>query len=557
MTGRRRIIPHPRRAMTATLCTAVGVSLLASCGSIPGTTAAAQENSITVMTWAPEDTSATNMPGMPAMARAFARWVNDTGGIHGRKLRVLTCNEHNDSVQAATCARRAAAEKAVAVVGSYSQHGSSFMAPLEIKGIPYIGGYGLSEEEFSSPYSYPVNGGQAALFAGNGRQLASICEQVALVRPDTIAGDELPDLLNAGLTAGGGRPATDVRAPEDASDYTAQAREALKGVGARTGAGTGTGADGVGASTPDPAATGADGSPAPTTGTDATPAASTGSPGTDTAGTSGSTAGDYGTTASPTAGTDPSTGPADTAATTGTSGAGTSGAESGGTGTSAGTTGTGGGATSATSAEVASSTGAARRGGKSGSCVTAVLGMRTSTFFDSFRRVHEKEPKVRIASVLGSVRQALVDSTGGADSALEGAYATGWYPAADDPRWRPMNEVISKYAFNDNAIDPADPGTQTTWIAYTALRSVLLSLKPGDISATTVRRALDNGYSVNTGGLTPTLRWADGDMLAVSSYSRITNADVTYQEVRDGRLVATRQGFVDVTDTLQRLSGDN
>lgn len=35
------------------------------------------------MTWAPEDTKATNMPGMPAMAQAYARWVNSRGGIRG------------------------------------------------------------------------------------------------------------------------------------------------------------------------------------------------------------------------------------------------------------------------------------------------------------------------------------------------------------------------------------------------------------------------------------------------------------------------------------------
>ncbi len=424
-------------------CAAAGTLLISGCGVLSGSSNGARDEPITIMTWAPDDTNATNMPGMPAMAQAYARWVNDKGGIHGRKLRVLTCNERNDSIAAAQCARRAADEKAVAVVGSYSQHGRSFMSPLEAAGIPYIGGYGLSEEEFSSPFSYPVNGGQAALLAGNGRQLASVCGAVSLVRPDTIAGDELPELLDAGLAEGNRSPAADIRAPEDASDYTRQAQQALSGAGSgegsTSGAGTGTGVS--------------DGTVAHTTG---------GGPG----------------------------------------------------------------------------------------CVTAALGKRTNTFFDSFRRVQEDDSRVRIASILGSVRQSLVDSTGGRDSALEGTYATGWYPVAEDPRWQPMQKIVHDYAFDDNRIDIADPGVQTTWIAYTVLRSVLTSLDPGEISAHAVRTTLDHGHATDTGGLTPKLRWRFQDLLPIRDYRRIVNANVTYQVVKDGKLVTVHQGFVDVGQTL-------
>ena len=180
-------------------------SLIAGCGVVPGTTGGAEDGPIKVMTWAPQDTKATNKPGMPAFAQAYARWINAKGGINGRKLTVLTCNDRNDSVAAAKCARRAVKENVVAVVGSYSQYGDSFFPPLEGAGIPYIGGYGVTNDEFTSPLSYPVNGGQPTLLAGLGKALAPSCGPVALVRPDTIAGDELPDLLDSGLTAGGHR----------------------------------------------------------------------------------------------------------------------------------------------------------------------------------------------------------------------------------------------------------------------------------------------------------------------------------------------------------------
>ncbi|GGS04894.1 lipoprotein [Streptomyces aureoverticillatus] len=404
------------------------------CGVIPGTTGGSEDDPVKVMTWAPEHTKATNKPGMPAMAEAYARWINANGGLDGHKLEVITCNERNDPVGAGNCAREAVKQGVAAVVGSYSQHGRAFMAPLESAGIPYIGGYGLTDEEFSSPLSYPVNGGQPALIAGNGRQLAGVCDRVSLVRPDTIAGDDLSKLLDSGLAQGHNAASADIRAPEDATDYTPQAEEALDR------------------------------------------------------------------------------------------------ASDGGSGRRAG--------------------GATAAGGKEG-CVAAALGARTDTFFDSFRRTEDTYPDVRTASVLGSVDQSLIDRTGGAEGVYEGAYVTGWYPDGSDKRWDKMREVIREQAFGDNRVDAADAGVQTTWIAYTVLRQAVESLNGDEVTPRALRRTLDQGLRVDTGGLTPMLSWRFEDMLAAGDYPRLVNADVTFQVVRDGRLVLARKAFVNVAKTLE------
>ncbi|MEU9170706.1 ABC transporter substrate-binding protein [Streptomyces sp. NPDC048420] len=245
MTGRRRIrstfLPRhhrPVRALRAAGALLACASLAAGCGVVPGTTGGSGDTPIKVMTWAPSDTNATNKPGMPAFAQAYARWINSKGGINGRKLTVLTCNDHNDGVAAAKCARRAVKENVVAVVGSYSQYGDSFFPPLENAGIPYIGGYGVTNAEFTSPLSYPVNGGQPTLLAGLGKELAAVCGNVTLVRPDTIAGDELPVLLDSGLTTGGHRAASDVRAADDATEYSAESTKVLDGSASATSAST-------------------------------------------------------------------------------------------------------------------------------------------------------------------------------------------------------------------------------------------------------------------------------------------------------------------------------
>ncbi|MFB7339247.1 ABC transporter substrate-binding protein [Streptomyces hydrogenans] len=423
MTGRRL-----STLLASVTAAAAGASLLTGCGVLPGATGGSREP-VTVMTWAPDQTRATNMPGMPAMAQAYARWVNAQGGIDGHELRVLTCNEQNTPTGAAACARRAVRENAVAVVGSYSQNGRAFMAPLEAAGIPYIGGYGVTEDEFTSPLSYPVNGGLASLIAGHGMQLAESCRKVSLVRPDTLAGDRLPKLLDAGLKNSSKRGAVDIRAVEDATEYTAQAAKARDKAGTESG------------------------------------------------------------------------------------------------------------------------------------CVAAVLGERTQTFFDSFRRLPrstggaqadggEEKDSVRISSVLGSVGQPVIDRTGGARSPFEGAFVTGWYPEADDKSWEPMRKVIREHAFADNRVDPNDAGVQTTWIAYTVLKEVIESLDTDTITGSRISEALDQGARVDTGGLTPPLRWMYEDLLGAPDFPRIVNHAVTFQVVRKGRLVAQRPGFVDVGPTV-------
>ncbi|WP_181807937.1 ABC transporter substrate-binding protein [Streptomyces shenzhenensis] len=433
MTGRRPIssttvssvLPTTHRrgraaALSAAAMTACA-SLAAGCGVVPGMSTST-DDTIKVMTWAPQETSATNKPGMPAMASAYVKWINSQGGVNGRKLTLVTCNDHNSSVGAATCAQRAVDENVVAVVGSYSQFGDSYFAPLEGAAIPYIGGYGASNEEFTSPVSYPVNGGSLTLLAGLGEALAGSCGPVTLVRPDSIAGDQLPQLLDSGLTAGGHAKAVDQLAAEDLSEYDQQSQKALE------------------------SAT----SDAPKTG-----------------------------------------------------------------------------------------------------CVVPELGDRTATFMDNFQRARKGYPAVRTAAEVGSVDQTVINSTGGASGPYEGSYITGWYPAASDSRWDEMKKVISKEAFGDNRIDPADAGVQTTWIAYQVLTAALEKIGDGEVSADSVRRTLNDGLKVSTGGLTPSLSWPYQGKLAAAGFARLVNADVNVQTVKGGLLQSANKRALDMTEILE------
>jgi hypothetical protein len=407
-----------RAVIRAAGAAVAAAGLLGACGVVPGS-AGGSPGPVVVMTWAPVGTSGTNKPGMLAMAEVFQKYANATGALGGgRRLKVLTCDEHDDAVAVRDCAQRAADAGAVAVVGSYSERGGDVISALQTLSIPYIGGFGATEDEFQSLMSYPVNGGMPALLAGSGRQLAGLCDRVTLVRPDSTTGDQYPIYLDEGLTAAGRGPARDLATPDDATQYSEAAARAV-------------GRD------------------------------------------------------------------------------------------------------------------------RASDCVSAVLGDHTGTFFDSLRRTGDRPPKVRLSSVLGSVEQSMVDATGGAHSPLENAYVTAWYPPAADPRWRRMKAAVTRYGFDDDRIDVADPGEQTTWIAYTVLCEVVRSMgTQAAVTADSLQHALDRTSGLSTGGLTPDLGWTEADMHAIPHYQRLGDTKVTYQVVRDGRLVAARPGFVDLTSTL-------
>ncbi|MBV6698573.1 ABC transporter substrate-binding protein [Kitasatospora aureofaciens] len=410
--AQQQIARRRRRPIAAAATAAALLPTLFSASACGGPAdASATTGDLTVMTWAPAGTGSADRPGMTALAEAIGRDVNLKGGLNGRRLKVLTCNEHNTAEGAKSCAQQAVDAKAVAVIGSYSQYGDDFMPVLERAGIPLIGGYGISQPEFSSPLSYPVDGGMPALIGGSGRQLVEAgCKSVSLVRPDTPAGDNLLGYLANALKPAGIKM-LDVKAPEKSSDYSGVVRKAI-------------GKD------------------------------------------------------------DP------------------------------------------------------------GNCLTIALGNEpTGNLLDSYRRLGPKNTK--IASVIGSVQQSVVDSTGGDGGPLAGAYVTSWYPPESAKTWDGLRAVVR--TDGGRTIDVSDPGVQTTWVSYEVFRVVSdkLTAAGKQVTAKTVSGLLDSGEGIDV-GLTPPLNWGTTNMLPSTESPRLVNTWVTYQVVKDGRMTLQQPGFVDV-----------
>jgi hypothetical protein len=216
--------------------TAAGASETTAAGAsetTAGEAAAPSGDPIKVMTIAPVNTNLPPYPNIPAAAEIYAQYINDRGGIQGRPLEVITCDDQGDPNVGANCARQAVEEGAIAVVGSFVFDASRIIPVLEENNIPWFGACcPLVEQEFSSPISFPLGSLLPGQGAGIGWKMAQDgCENPVNVVLDIPAGDvAYPAVVNA-YEVGGGDPSAwrQVKISAVPGDYSAQVAEATNG----------------------------------------------------------------------------------------------------------------------------------------------------------------------------------------------------------------------------------------------------------------------------------------------------------------------------------------
>jgi ABC-type branched-subunit amino acid transport system substrate-binding protein len=243
-TGRSR-----RRGRLVVVLLAVASLALAACGgddsdedssAAEGGTSAGGEKAVAptgapikVMTVAPVNTQLPPYPNIPAAAEVYEQYINAKGGINGRPLELITCDDRGDPNEGANCARRAVDEEVVAVVGSFVFDASRIIPVLEQGKIAWFGECcPLVAQEFTSPISFPIG----SLFPGQGAGVAwkmakDGCKTPAYVVLDIPAGEVgLPAFRNA-FQVGGGDPSKVkvVKISPTAQDYSPQVAEATGG----------------------------------------------------------------------------------------------------------------------------------------------------------------------------------------------------------------------------------------------------------------------------------------------------------------------------------------
>jgi hypothetical protein len=188
---------------------------------------------VKVMTIAPVNSQLPPYPNIQAAAEVYEQYVNDRGGVAGRPLEMIFCDDQGDPNVAADCARQGVEEGVVAVVGSFVFDASGIISVLEEANTAWFGACcPLVTQEFQSEISYPLGSLLPGQGAGNGWKMAQDgCENVVALYIDIPAGDAAhPAVLNA-YEVGGGDPANVrvVKIPITAQDYSAQVAEALGG----------------------------------------------------------------------------------------------------------------------------------------------------------------------------------------------------------------------------------------------------------------------------------------------------------------------------------------
>jgi ABC-type branched-subunit amino acid transport system substrate-binding protein len=163
-------------------------------------------------------------------AKAAIARINAAGGVNGRQIVTVTCDDQGNPNQAAVCGRQAVADKVVAVVGGPSLNDNSFMPALEKAHIPYIASTDILPIDHTSPISFPIESAVVD-YSGQGKLLADAtgtsCQNAALIAINQPGTDLAEKTITAGYKKAGGTTIDTYLFPPTTTDFTSFAATAL------------------------------------------------------------------------------------------------------------------------------------------------------------------------------------------------------------------------------------------------------------------------------------------------------------------------------------------
>jgi ABC-type branched-subunit amino acid transport system substrate-binding protein len=207
--------------------------LTAACGSSGGdsggTTAAKPTGApIKVMVEAPVDSQVLPYPNIPETARLFKEHINAKGGIKGRPLEVVVCDDQADAGKAAACARTAVEEKVVANVGGFTLDVGQGIPIYEENKIAWFGECcPIRSQEFTSPISFPMGFVNAFPTAAAIKMTDDKCQSIVGVFGDDTASEPQIEAYKNGFKSKGVdiSKLKMVKVPLTPGDYSAQAAQ--------------------------------------------------------------------------------------------------------------------------------------------------------------------------------------------------------------------------------------------------------------------------------------------------------------------------------------------
>jgi ABC-type branched-subunit amino acid transport system substrate-binding protein len=182
---------------------------------------------IVTYTFADVNTQGPQYKNIAESARVYGSWINAHGGINGHPLKVKFCDARGTPTGATACARKAVADHAVAVIGSFTFTGDAIVPVLQAAKTAYFGlCCAISPTEFSSPVSFPT-GNQPMYAVGLvARAVQDGCKKMVGV---IIQGAEIfePYMTNAAKKLG--KTISYVSLPATAQDYSPQVAQSTGG----------------------------------------------------------------------------------------------------------------------------------------------------------------------------------------------------------------------------------------------------------------------------------------------------------------------------------------
>jgi branched-chain amino acid transport system substrate-binding protein len=218
---------------------AVVVGLVVSaCGGSGGDTSSpttttgtpATGEPIKVMTVTTLNANGPTYENIAITANLAAEYLNNNGGINGRPIEVIVCDEQFDAAVAASCARKAVEEGVVSVVGSFTYFAEAIVPVIAESNITWFGACcPISPSELSSPHSFPI-GNQPMYAVGEVKKAVEDgCVAINAVVVEGADAIFLPPMENAMKAYG--RTFNDVIKPSPVSqDYSAEVARATTGV---------------------------------------------------------------------------------------------------------------------------------------------------------------------------------------------------------------------------------------------------------------------------------------------------------------------------------------
>lgn len=141
-----------RNLVIAVSAATLAVGLTACSSDSSGSGGASSGNGPIVIGVANMDTGTVAFPGATELAKAAVEHINkDLGGIHGRQVKIVTCDMKNDEATAQQCGQQFANDKGmVAAISTLNIYGAPFNASLEAAGKPVFGSVPLTQADGNS-----------------------------------------------------------------------------------------------------------------------------------------------------------------------------------------------------------------------------------------------------------------------------------------------------------------------------------------------------------------------------------------------------------------------